>query len=163
MPGGETEWTLSTQRELLENKIVQVGAKHDADFALLTAKMAAAEDALKLKSAADDIHFTALNHENVRVAQAANRSLNVDVYGADQKALTEWKTRIEGLLGDQAGRRAGVGMTFTTVVQMVTLAGSVLTMLALIYTISNGTHALPVSNPVSYVPGSQQLIAPAQK
>jgi len=166
MPGGETEWTISTLKELLETKLAMLGAKHDADVALLTAKMSAADEALKLKTAADDIHFTALNHENVRVAQAADKSLNIEVYGADQKALTEWKARIEGLLGDQAGRRAGVGMSFATVIQTVGLAGSVLTMLALIYTITSGTHALPVANPVTYIPtvNGQTLAAPpAQK
>ncbi len=159
-----SEWTLDTLRELLENKIAQVIAKHEADIALVNSRMDAAAEALRLKTAADDIHFDALNHENARVNTAQNRSLNIDVYAADQKAMDAWKTRIEGLVNTQGGRREGLGSVWAIGVQAVMAVGVIAAILFGLNTALNGTRALPVSNPVTYIsPGANApsgLIAP---
>lgn len=169
----ESQWTIDTLKEFFQAKIDAEVAAREAAVDLLKARLNAADEALKLQAEANKVHFDSLNHEGQRLLAANAASVPRELYDADRKSGEEWRRTTEERLGKtlseatfnaykestqratniQTGKSEGLGLTGATIMQLLLAAGVIGSLLFGASTFFSGTRALPVSNPVTYIPG----------
>jgi hypothetical protein len=135
----KSEWTLSTLKELFENKIAALEAKHDAAVELQNVTAAQIAKALEKQAIENERRLSDLNHEAARINAANAANVSREVYDGYRDTNDEWKRRIEAMVSAsvpqsefrsykdststaltlQAGKREGVGMSASTILSVV--------------------------------------------
>lgn len=91
-----TEWTLTTLKELFDEKLRALDDKCSAETTLLHADIQHAAEALVKQATEYERRLTALNGESDRLKTANAGNVGREVYDADKRSDDEWKRRIEG-------------------------------------------------------------------
>jgi hypothetical protein len=148
-------------------------AERKADQRLEKARRLALEKATERAEEIEKIHFESLNKANERFDTQNATFLAADIFenyrktqeerirhleqaiseGVTRTSFLEYKDATQKALDLQSGQRHGIGITGTTISQVIMSVGIIGALLISALTFFSGTRALPVSNPVTYIPG----------